>query len=291
MPAVCWEPVIGRFDERVLALIDRVWPGFGERIVRAGRLGFAWESVSTPFVALDGERVIAHVGVLEVPIVVAGRSQVVGGIHAVATDPDHRGRGHARALLTEAIEHCRPRFETLVLTTAIPRFYERLGFRPVREHAFRGRVAPRPAPPAGEVRPLSLDDPGDVALLRRLLAARAPVSCRLGPVEPGTIFGIACLLQAGRPEILHYVAPLDAVVACERRGPVLMLHDVVSAVIPRLPALLEWLGEGVEEVLTLFTPDRVGGPLVPQPGPIELMVLGPLAVEGLPMMLPPYSRF
>lgn len=284
--------MIGRFDDRVLALIDRVWAGFGERIERAGRLGFVWGSVSTPIVAVEGDRVLAHVGVLALPVVVAGVRRVVGGIHAVATDPDHRGRGHASALLAEALEHCRPRYETLLLTTDIPGFYARVGFRPVREHVFWGRVSPRPAPPAGAVRQLSLDEPADVALLRRLLATRAPVSARLGPVEPGAIFGIACLLQTGRPETLQYVAPLDAVVVCERRGATLTLLDVVAASIPRLPALLEWLGAGVREVQTLFTPDRLGGPLIPQPRPAtELMVRGPFAPEGLPMMLPPYSRF
>lgn len=284
--------MIGRFDDRVLALIDRVWPGFGARIVRAERLGFSWESVSTPFVALEGDRAVAHVGVLELPVVVAGMRHVVGGIHAVCTDPDHRGRGHARALLAEAVEHCRPRYETLLLTTDIPAFYEPVGFRPVGEHVFRGRVAPGPAPDPGMVRRLSLDEPGDVALLRRLLAAREPVSARLGPVESGAIFGIACLLQAERPETLQYVAPLDAVIVGERRGPTLVLLDIVSATVPRLPVLLEWLGEGVEEVMTLFTPDCLGGPLVPEPLPRpELMARGPFVVEELPFMLPPYSRF
>ena len=123
-------------DPGLAALLGRVWPRLPTGVARAEALGFAWTAVSTPFVRLEGGRVVGHVGVIELPLVVGGRRVRVGSIHAVCTDPERRGRGLGRALMQEALGAAAERFDTLVLTTLIPEFYAAFGFRPVREHAF-----------------------------------------------------------------------------------------------------------------------------------------------------------
>ena len=110
-----------------------VLPGLGERMVAAERLGFRWEAHSAAFA---GGRTIGHVGVLSLSMYLDHRAATVGGIHATCTHPEHRGRGHAAQLLDDALGWCDERFDTVRLTTAIPRFYERFGFRPVTEHRF-----------------------------------------------------------------------------------------------------------------------------------------------------------
>jgi predicted N-acetyltransferase YhbS len=125
-------------DPRLADLLGRVWPRLPAGVARAEALGFAWTDVSTPFVRREGERVVAHVGVIELPLVIAGRRVRVGSIHAVCTDPERRGRGLARGLMQEMLAACAGRFETLVLTTLIPGFYEAFGFRSyasTRSHA------------------------------------------------------------------------------------------------------------------------------------------------------------
>ena len=97
-------------DPRLAALLGRVWPRLPAGVARAGALGFAWTDVSTPFVRREGERVVAHVGVVELPLVIAGRRVRVGSIHAVCTDPDRRGRGLARGLMQETLAACAGRF-------------------------------------------------------------------------------------------------------------------------------------------------------------------------------------
>jgi hypothetical protein len=81
----------------VFELFEHTWPGIGARAAGVRGWGMRWEE-STPFVAFSGERVIAHVGVLPMNLVVAGNRMRVGGIHAVATHLDHRGKGRCRAL-------------------------------------------------------------------------------------------------------------------------------------------------------------------------------------------------
>src|SRR5688500_1985939 len=177
-------------DPRLLALLGRVWPAVPRAIARADALGFSWAAVSTPFVHHEGARAVAHVGVIELPLMVGGRHRMVGSIHAVCTDPDRRGRGHADALLEQALAYCRVRYGTVMLTTLIPDFYARHGFRPVPEHAFARAL---PYGRRGGGRPLG-ETPEDIARLRRLLESRAPVSLRLGALEKGTVFVFALLL-------------------------------------------------------------------------------------------------
>ncbi len=56
------------------------------------------------YVALDGDRVIGHVGIYPLRLNVgAGAELTCGGIGAVATNPDYRGRGLMSSLLAAAI--------------------------------------------------------------------------------------------------------------------------------------------------------------------------------------------
>ena len=210
-----------------------MWPRLPAGAARAEAMGFAWAAVSTPFVRREGRRVVGHVGVIELPLVMAGRPVAVGSIHAVCTDPERRGRGLGRALIEEALAACAGRYDTLVLTTAIPDFYVKFGFRPVREHAFTRALPPRSgaARPGGRV---LTERPEDLELLRRLLAERAPVSERLGSLEDGTVFVVALLLTWGDFSRVHYHAALDVLTVHEVRDRTLVLYDVVGPAIPPL---------------------------------------------------------
>jgi hypothetical protein len=194
---------------------------------------------------------------------------------------------------------CRTRYDTLVLTTLIPDYYTRFGFRPVREHAF-ARALPPAAPGTGG-RPLT-EAPDDLRLLRRLLERRAPVSERLGSRADDVVFVVAVLLTWGDFSRLHYHAGLDAISVHEVRDRTLVLYDVVAASIPPLPALAAAIGAGADRVLTFFAPDRLGDGFQAQPWDQKqteamggdwfagLMARGPFVGEDAEIMLPPLSR-
>jgi ribosomal protein S18 acetylase RimI-like enzyme len=286
-------------DGRLAALLGRVWRSLPGAAARAAALGFPWTAVSTPFVRWQGDQAIAHVGVIELPLVMDGRRVRVGSIHAVCTDPAARGQGHCRALMEEALAFCDTRYETVVLTTLIPDLYVKFGFRPLREHGF---VRPLPAAAFGRaidvVRPLSAAASDDVRLLRRLLAERAPVSRRLGSREDGTVLVVALLLTWGDFSRVHHHATLDVITVHEVRDRTLVLYDVVG---PMLPAL-EQLTEGIDadRVIVLFPPERLGDGFHPEPWDAAdaqrlgvddtvLMARGPFVQTG-PFMLQPLSR-
>ena len=287
-------------DPRLASLLGRVWPRLPAGVARAEALGFAWTDVSTPFVRREGERVVAHVGVIELPLVIAGRRVRVGSIHAVCTDPERRRRGLGRALMQETLTACAGRFETLVLTTLIPEFYTAFGFRPVPEHAFTRALAPLAPSPSPGGRVLT-EGPDDLRLLRRVLADRAPVSERLGSLESGVAFAIALMLTWGDLSRVRYHAALDVLTVHEVRARTLVLYDVVGATIPPLAVLAAALGADADRVLTFFAPDRLGEGWQAERWDearaaahgggwfAGLMARGPLAADG-EFMLPPLSR-
>jgi GNAT superfamily N-acetyltransferase len=109
-------------DPSIAALLGRVWGPLPGTAARAGALDFPWSGVSTPFVRREGERVVGHVGVIELPLVVEERLVRVGSVHAECTAPAQRGCGLGAALMVEALAACERRNATGVLTTEIPDF-------------------------------------------------------------------------------------------------------------------------------------------------------------------------
>jgi GNAT superfamily N-acetyltransferase len=276
-------------SQRVFNLLDVVFPGVPQVAQHARALGASWESVSTPFVYLDGDRVISHVGVIEVPLVLHGQLVRIGSIHAVATYPDFRRHGYYGQLMQEILQYCEPRYETLILTTEHPEYFEPFGFRHVQEHLFT--VKPREAGGRSGMRLMDMQDANDIALLHRLLETREPVSHVVGVVQEKAVF---CFNEGSRP--LHYIPDLDVVVCLEMEGTQLKLFDVVGPKVPSLSALLGQMSHPIEEVTICFSADRLGVEARVTPyifdhdGPSYLMVRGPFAPENSPFTLPRSAR-
>jgi predicted N-acetyltransferase YhbS len=275
---------------RIFALFDPVWGDLSQRIELAAALGAHWTDVSTPFVALAGDEVVAHVGVIAIPLVLDGTRTTVAGIHGVGTHPAHRGRGHIRRLLDEALAFCDERFEAAQLTTSVPEVFRPHGFRSIPQHRFE--VAVPAAREGAGMTGLHHTNAADVTLLWRLLQTRAPVSSRLGVVEPGWLFVIDEIFAQRNLERVHYIPELDAAVVLEIDGPMVRLYDLVAPRLPRLDAVLRRLPAGVQRAELYFTPDALDGAEVLSVEPAwpedHVMVRGPYAPErsGLPFILP-----
>jgi predicted N-acetyltransferase YhbS len=273
---------------RVFGLLELAFPGDGltRREHAARALGCRWDAVSTPFVRFEGDAAVAHVGLLELPLVVSGRERRVGAIHAVATHPERRRRGLYRSLMEEALAHADARYETLVLTTLEPYLYEPFGFRVVGESRF---VADCDKPDtAACMRLLDRDDPRDLALLHRLLEERAPVSNRLGVVREHVVFGFD---EAYTP--LRYDSNGDLLLIYDVVGTTLRIFDVVAKSIPPLGELVVRVPERVERIEVYFGPDRLGARLEPEPWTLDeafFMVRGPFAAEPGSFMIPRSAR-
>jgi len=277
--------------ERVFSLLDLGFPGLPAHARALEPLGLQWDQVSTPFLSTSGDQALAHVGVLELPMVASGRDMPVGGIHAVCTHPDHRRQGHFRSAMSEALAWCDKRYAAVMLIAGDPEIYEPFGFHVVKESRFVAQARRcAKAPDKRKRRRLDLHQPGDLRLLHRLLDERAPVSRRLG-VKRG--HGVFLFNQATKP--MWYAEDLDAILCLAVGEGVLRVHDLVAARIPTLQEVIDPMQEPFDRVEVYFAPDQLGASLSPEPHAVDqdglLMVRGELPPRQAEVMLPYTARF
>jgi len=126
-------------------------------------------------VAVDKGRVVGYVRIFSRTMLVRGVPVKVGGIGSVATHPDARHDGIATALLLDAIAQMRREaMQASFLFTGIPGFYERLGWRVVREPQFMADSSEAAALPDAGLWSVRATADGDVrrtlAIYRRAIA-------------------------------------------------------------------------------------------------------------------------
>ncbi len=277
--------------DAIVALLGRVYPTLPASIATARRLGWYWEDISTPFVEWDGERPASHVGVLLLPSLVCGQGRGVAAIHAVLSDPDLRGRGHFGRAMERALDFTDRHTDLACLCTDQPALYERYGFR---LHQERCGVIPVPPAAPGPLRKLG-ESPDDLALLRRILCERAPLSFVWSTRDTGWMVAFNEVLASGGLKRLWYAEDLDAVLAAEVRDGVLLVLDVLAATLPPLDLLLGRYPDRSATVAHLyFSPDRLAwgcdARAITYAGDELLMLRGEWPFGDRPVMLPGMSR-
>lgn len=275
---------------RVFALLDLSFPGLSSHARGLERFGLHWDQVSTPFVLSHDDRVLTHVGVLEMPMIVDGREVLVGGIHAACTHPNHRRRGYFRSVIEAALAWCDTRYATQMLIAGEPEIYEPFGFRVVQECRFVSLEHRTPkTPTTRKLRQLDLDKPDDLSLLHRLLDERSPVSRRLGVVRERDVF-LFC--QATRP--MWYAEDLDAILCVQADESTLRVHDIVATRVPSLWQLIDCMASSFQRVEVYFVPDQLDAHLTPEPHVVDgdslLMARGERSGLHGELMLPRTAR-
>jgi GNAT superfamily N-acetyltransferase len=273
-----------------LELLGGIWTRLPSAVARAQAWGSDWCEFSTPFVHMIDDRIVAHVGVLEIPMVLAGEPRKVAGIHAVCTHASQRRHGHVTAMMERALAWVDARYDTAILWANDASLYRRFGFVAHEESIFVGPVR---GGRESEVRPLSADRPDDVALIRDRLARRCPVSQKTGTTDPGWLALIDLALWSPGPS-LAYIPALECVVVYGVRERFLDLYDVIAERIPSLAELAARMGERIDTAVVYFTPDSLDAPqLAAEPTVLidTLMVRGRgLGLGNEPFACSPIAR-
>lgn len=273
-----------------LSLLGGIWTRLPAVIAEARTWGVDWTEVSTPFVELVDGRVIAHVGVLELPVVLEGRRQTIAGVHAVCADPEHRRRGHVRAAMERALAWIDARYPTAILWANDPRIYGRFGFTPREESIFYGSVV---GGSTGTLVPLSLDRLADVELVRARLATRTAVSNWISGDDRGWLSLLDLALWSPRPS-LALIPELDCIVVYRVRERFLDLYDVIADRIPTRNEIASRLGQNITAMVSYIGPefDRESPPLIAEPTTLDdqLMVRGAWPAGERPFALSPIAR-
>ncbi len=265
-----------------LELLAGIWTRLPAAVERSRAWGADWFEVSTPFIHVEDGRVVAHVGVLEIPVVLEGRPQTVAGIHAVCSHAEHRRRGHVRALMERALAWVDERHATAMLWANDPGLYNRFGFVARPESIFVGSVSVRSSARAdsdssNKLRPLMLDQPEDLAFVRERLARRGPVSSHVAAAGPGWLALLDLALWTPGPS-LAYLPELDCIVVYTIRERFLDLYDVIADRMPTLGEIAGQLGSRIDTAVVYFSPDSLDAPdLVAEPTVLidDLMIRGP----------------
>ncbi len=261
-------------DEDRLNLFETVWPRSRARITLADRLGWRWGDVSAPFLKSDRGRLLAHVGVLELPVRIGGQDSLVASIHAVCTRPGFRSRGLATELMAQALAGLDLRGIPVQLSTDIPAFYEPMGFEELHLSRFRLDVAA--GPPHKPMRPLSDRRADDVRLVRAALESRMPVSEIWSVRDSGWLLPINEVLTHGGFRRFGWCEPAETLVVWELVGDTLRLLDLVFARVPDLSVILATMPGGWTSVESCVHPDRFEVPFeaVDANNPETFMVRG-----------------
>jgi aminoglycoside 2'-N-acetyltransferase I len=80
------------------------------------------------FILQEGGVIVAHASVVERELHTNGHRLASGYVEAVATLPDHQGRGHGSATMGEVNEYVDQSFQLGALGTGRLTFYQRLGW-------------------------------------------------------------------------------------------------------------------------------------------------------------------
>lgn len=272
-----------------LELLGSIWTRLPDAVARASGWGADWCERSTPFVHTVDGSVVAHVGVLEIPIMLAGRSCTIAGVHAVCTQPGQRGRGHMRTCMEAALTWVDARYQTALLWANDPAIYARFGFVSQVESMFVGPVR---GGSEGSVHVLERDDPEHMTLLAQQLARRSPVSQRAAARDPGWLALLDLALWTPGPN-LAWIPELECVVVYSIRERFLDLYDVIAPRMPSLAEIAARMGPRVDTAIVYFCPDALDHPaLVAEPTVLldQLMVRGDWLTDALPFAVSPLGR-
>lgn len=246
-------------------LFEEAFPGLPAGIALARVVGAAWETVSTPFALFEGDRCVAHVGVLSHPLVARGRRIDAAGIHAVCTVRDRRRRGLSRRLLGEALTWADRKYAIAELSTDEPAVYVGHGFRMMPTFRFRSSLRPRDGVRSRLLQPSRFTE--DRSLLADLLARRAPASDHLASVEPGSLVTIDAALGGRLDRCFWHLPDHDAIVAADRLRDDTLILDVIATRLPPADVVLSAVTDRSLPAFWAFRPDHFEPSARPEPSP------------------------
>ena len=216
------------------------------------RNGF-WKENYIPYsVVTDGE-VVSNVSVNLCRMNHRGRIVRLIQLGTVMTDPAYRGRGYARALMTEILKDYEDRVDGIYLfaNDSVLDFYPKFGFRAAREYSFTKEVT---IPGADKTVPVPMKGPEDYEKFVGILNSRSQNAGLYMVGNPGLYM---FYLSQFMTENVFRIADCDTYAVAEREGNELLLHAVIGE--GTLDEVIAAFGSEVEKVTLCFTPKDPAG--------------------------------
>ncbi|MFD8224654.1 GNAT family N-acetyltransferase [Streptomyces massasporeus] len=126
-------PAVTRLARYTKADLEEIL-GTGDDPFGVAGTGLTWLPKEDHFGVRLGGRLVAHAGLLRLPVAIGEVETEVMGVGGVAVAPDVRGRGLARLVLAAALDHARtqgPAQALLFCRAPLVPLYQRLGWHPL----------------------------------------------------------------------------------------------------------------------------------------------------------------
>lgn len=275
------------------ALVALLQDTFGIDVSIQDRFGGPDPS-SVPFAYFDEDGTCAaNFSTFSMPMMIDGRLVRAAGFQSGAVRPQWQGRGLYRDLMNRAFNWGDDQgFELGILLTDKPTMYEPYGFRILPQQRFLGAPPPLELKLADTSRELSVDNAGDVALIRQVLRERVPVSSVFAVAAQAEMFLLNSVFD---PDIkLTYLDPFEAVIAWKSDDASFQLLDIAGKAIPAFAQVLAALDQKPDHVEVCFPPDKLDWQGLPEllDSDVSLMVRGEAAARlSGPVMLSPLAEF
>lgn len=231
------------FERRVL-LIDQVFPGAQNMIAQGRELGTDWKDASIPFVIEKKGDLIAHLGIVPLTLSFANQTKRVAALHAICVKKEYRRQGYFKQLMHDALDYIQLHFDSSILFTYDPHFYQPFGFNIVPQYDFSVMV--HSDGKSNDLRPLYLQSPDDLALLKRLYAKRVDLFNTF-TLQHETLFIINSLDMK-----LFYSKKLDAILIFKGHN-FRYLQDIISSALITLQDVVNALPK-CDELILQFCP-------------------------------------
>ena len=246
-----------------------------------------WDTNYRPFTYFQNGRAISHVCLYSMDMTVNGRRTRVAQISGVGTHPDYRRQGLNRELTEKAIAWARPNHDFFFLFSDADAvsFYQKCGFRPVKEQLARTSLEGTSSKPGLQKLDMSSQNHRD--MIWKIAQERSPVSDRLG-IQMPKLFMFWCMYFL--KDSIYYIPELDCLISYTRNDGHLIINDIVGRHIPEFSEIYPFIADENDiEAEFLFMIDKMNLSNTTMASADEnnhTHLMGSFPLEGTPFLLP-----
>ncbi|HXH54269.1 MAG TPA: GNAT family N-acetyltransferase [Gammaproteobacteria bacterium] len=239
--------------ERCINLINGIFPGCKEFALNGIKYMASWSEGSTPFIIEEQGEIIAHAGVWPITLMLNGKKHHSALIHGVCVKPEHRGKGHFKQLMQEAMRYADHNFDSYLLFTDKPYLYKNYPCKiMLPEYDFMLTQNIKFPSKASDLRILNLDDKKDLNIMHHLLCDRVPLSNDFSIIEAGNTLFILNTLH----KKIYYSEILNTIVMFEVKEKTLYITEIISTKQHPLPEIISIFPGTFDKIILQFCPDR-----------------------------------
>lgn len=228
---------------------------FGINFKEWFNLGY-WTEAYQCFSIVEDNKIVANVSASLLDLVIDYKAYKAIQIGTVMTHPDYRGRGYARQLLEEVIEHYEQQTDFIYLfaNDKVLDFYPKFGFSERQQSTYKvqaSTIAQIPSP----LKKLSMDSEKDRQLLFDFAKNRVPISQAFGTQNSAGLLMFYAIVVLRN--VIYYDQNNEAIYIVKEQDRVMTVYDILTKQPHPLTALLATINsESLQQFDLYFTPDH-----------------------------------